>query len=184
MEQSAGERSRATTSVRDDATRVAREWALPFAIGAAALLLDQAIRLPIQLPGHNGVLWMGGLVAARLLSGTGLGASTAGVGALVAAQSSDPLAGFEIAVVGLVMDVVVALRPIATWLWLPLLGAAGNGAVLAMKLATGSAPNAVVTRGLGFAIASYVLYGAIGGAVAGLLPALAARLSRRLASRM
>lgn len=184
MEPTAGERSLATTSARVSASRVAREWALPFAIGAAALLLDQAIRLPVQLPGHNGILWMGGLVAGRLLSGNGLGASTAGVGALIAAQSSDPLAGFEIAVVGLVLDIFVALRPIATWLWRPLLGAAGNVAVLAMKLATGSAPNAVVTRGLGFVIASYVLYGAIGGAIGGLVPMIGARRGRRGSSRI
>ncbi len=179
MDPHAGARSRATTSARVSALAVAREWALPGALGAVALLLEQAIKIPVQLPGHNGVLWMGGLLAGRLVSGNGLGASAAGVGGMIAAQSSDPLAGLEIAVAGLLIDVLVALRRWPLWLWLPLVGALANGAVLAMKLATDSAPHAVVTRGLGLTIASFVLYGAIGGAIAGVLPTLVARVGRR-----
>lgn len=178
MDPNVGARSRATTSARASAVAVAREWALPITIGAVALLLDQLIRIPIQLPGHNGVLWMGGLIAARLVSANGLGASAAGVGGMIAAQSSDPLAGLEIAVAGLLLDMLVVVRRLPQWLWLPIIGAVANAAVLAMKLSTDSAPHAVVTRGLGLAVASFVLYGAIGGAVAGIASAFARRLSR------
>lgn len=170
MDRIAGARSGETTSARANALALAREWALPLAIGAAALLLDQLIRLPVQLPGHNGVLWIGGLVSGRLASRNGLGASAAGVGGMLAAASSDPLAGFEIAVAGLVVDALVAMRPLPAWLWLPLVGAVASGTILALKLATGSAPHALVTRGLLFAVTTYVVYGAIGAA----LPSFAA----------
>lgn len=183
MDPNACARSRATASARSSAVAVAREWALPIAIGAVALLLDQLIRIPIQLPGHNGVLWMGGLIAARLVSANGLGASAAGVGGMIAAQRSDPLAGLEIAVAGLLLDVLVAARRLPQWLWLPIIGAIANAAVLAMKLSTDSAPHAVATRGVGLAVASFVLYGAIGGALAGAGSALARGLTRRDGSR-
>ncbi len=88
MDRIAGARSRETTSARVSALAVAREWLLPLAVGAAALLLDQLLRLPVQLPGHNGVLWIGGLVAGRLASRNGLGASAAGVGGMIAAAGS------------------------------------------------------------------------------------------------
>lgn len=166
MDRIAGARFPETTSARASAVALAREWVLPLAIGAAALLLDQLLRLPVQLPGHNGVLWIGGLLAGRLVSRNGLGASAAGVGGMVAAVSSDPLAGFEIAVAGLVIDALVALRSLPASLWLPLVGALANGLVLALKLATDSAPHAIVTRGLAFAIATYLVYGAIGAALA------------------
>ncbi len=54
--------------------------------------------------------------------------------------------------------------------------------MLALKLATGSAPHAVVTRGLAFAIATYLVYGAVGAA----LPSTVAlvRRARRDESRI
>jgi hypothetical protein len=175
----AGERSRATTSARDSARAVAREWLLPIALGAAALLLDQALRLPVQLPGHNGVLWMGGLLLGRMTSRNGLGASAAGVGGMIAASSSDPLAGFEIAVAGLLMDVLVAFRAVPWVVWAPLVALVANLSVLGLKFATGSIPSAVATRGVGFAVVTYVLYGAIGGAVALVVASVLDRAPRR-----
>ena len=176
MDRTTGARSRATTSALASARALAREWVLPVAIGAAALVLDQVVKLPLQIPGKNGVLWIGGLVLARLVSRNGLGASAAGVGGMLAASSSDPIAGLEIAVAGLVLDVALVLARTDRWLALALLGAACNGVVLAIKLATGSAPNAVAVRGIGFTILSYLLYGAIGGALASVLHATGARI--------
>ena len=143
------------------------------------------VKLPLQIPGKNGVLWIGGIVLGRLASRNALGASAAGVGGMIAASSSDPLVGLEIAVAGLVLDLALALARTERWLAVVLLGAACNGLVLAIKLATGSVPNAVALRGIGFAILSYLMYGAIGGALASVLHASGARIwhSRKTAPR-
>ncbi|MBU6423266.1 MAG: hypothetical protein KGJ98_10625 [Chloroflexota bacterium] len=144
---------------------------LPLVLGALAVALIRAWKMPVQLPGHQGVIWMAALVAARLVSRSRLGATVGGVGAfavgmLPPAEASQALG---ILAAGIVLDAASSLRSLATpLLWSIGMGAIGNAVVLLAKLALGDLPRAILREGVGFGLETYLAFGALGGLCVGL----------------
>lgn len=179
-----GEVVRASTFARTDPIGLARAWLLPLGLGIAAYLLNDTVKLPVQLPGHNALFWITGLALGRLLSANELGGTVAGVGSIVAALALDPLEGWEIAVAGVTLDLLLAFVPLPAVMWIPFVGALANLTVFGAKVLVGDVPNAVITRGPGGSIASYAAFGAIAAGIAALVTssvfiARQARVSRR-----
>ena len=159
----------------------ARAWLLPVCVGLVAVTLPNVVRLPVQLPGHNALFWMAGIVAGRIASGNALGGIAGGLGAVVGSVGADGSAALGFAAAGALVD---GLAATARWLrvgWTALAGLLGNLAILGVKLLVALPPAGAASRGLGTAIESYAAFGAIGGLIGGsaMAAAIAARKARR-----
>lgn len=83
-----------------------------FGAGIAAALLHAAVRIPLHLPGHQGVALMAILMLARLASPYRWAATVASLGAAAAAPLlgfHDPLAPLAYLLPGLVLDLAALL---------------------------------------------------------------------------
>src|SRR5579859_6297746 len=175
---SAGDALPGTSSARIDGLALARDLALPLVLGAAAVAIGQRVKVPVQLPGHEGTLWMAAVVGARLLSRSRGAGSLAGLGALLMSvgPSADLGQGVGILVAGALLDGTAWVRAhTGIFLWALVGGAVGNAAVLATKLVAGDVPRAILRQGIGFGFETYLAFGALGGAIAGLVALAAVR---------
>lgn len=178
---SGGDALRGISSGRTEVRAVARDVALPLVLGVIAIAVVRLVRTPVELPGHQGAIWMAALVAARLASRAPVGGSIAGIGAFAASMVpvADPSQGIGILVAGVVLDAASALRgPAGTLLWSIVAGAVGNAVVLMAKLALGDLPRAVLKQGIGFGLETYLAFGALGGFVVGAVAFAASRRGR------
>jgi hypothetical protein len=70
-----------------DRTRTIIEAAILFGLGMLAVVLHNILRMPMQLPGKQGVIWIAILVAGRCSSRLGIAGSMTGSGAAIASLS-------------------------------------------------------------------------------------------------
>src|SRR5579859_4623375 len=141
----AGEASRAS-AFAGSSLAFARAWLLPLALGVAAATLE--VKIPLQLPGRNGLIWMSCLVAGRLASGNAVGGLVAGAGAFAGSIGGEVTSAIGFLAAGGVIDL---LAPTSRWLrlgWAALAGTLGNLSILAVKLLAGQPPTAAATRGM------------------------------------
>ncbi|MEW6752718.1 MAG: hypothetical protein AB1505_17315 [Candidatus Latescibacterota bacterium] len=138
-------------------------------LGAVAVLLHQALRSPLHLPGRQGLVWMALLVVGRQRSGMPLAATTAGLGAGTFALASflDPLTGFLYAFTGAALDWAWARWPVlqrslwAVGLACGLLHALKPLLRYAMAFPA-AAPHASLAVGLLYPLTTHFLFGAAG----------------------
>jgi hypothetical protein len=169
---SAGDVLPGTSSARIDAGVLARDLALPLVLGIAAVAIGQRVKVPVQLPGHEGAIWMAAVVGARLVSRSRGAGSIAGLGALLMSvgPSADLGQGIGILVAGALLDGTAWIRAhTGIFLWAFVGGAVGNAAVLVTKLIAGDVPRAILRQGIGFGLETYLAFGALGGAIAGIV---------------
>lgn len=147
-------------------------------LGASAVALHSSLRLPLRLPGHNGLVWISLLMIGRLISQRRWAATTSSASA--AAFSLLPILGFEDPLVpityiipGIVIDLgfMLSVRlTISPWT-IALIGAAAYATKPLIRLlaSAGSGfPYPSFAAGIAFPIALHALFGAIG-AVAAIL---------------
>lgn len=156
------------------------EALLLFGLGATAVLLHQALRAPLNLPGRHGLEWMALLILGRALSRSRVAWSITSVGAAtfsvlpIWGAMHDPFIWLIYLVPGLLMDFVFAKLPGMTGkLWfLALLGSLAHATKplirLVITLITGF-PFGSLLYGILYPLGSHLLFGLLGGLVGGLL---------------
>jgi hypothetical protein len=166
------------------------EAGLLVGLGAAAVVLHQALRLPLELPGRHGIEWMALLVLGRSLSRSKTAGTLTGLGAAFTSilpiwgALDDPFIWLIYLVPGLVMDFAFARLPRWTnsLIFLASLGALAHGtkplARWLINLATGF-PYGSLLWGVFYPLGLHMAFGAAGG----LLGALVALGVRKLSDR-
>jgi hypothetical protein len=156
------------------------EALLLFGLGATAVLLHQALRAPLNLPGRHGLEWMALLILGRALSRSRVAGSITSVGAAtfsvlpIWGAVHDPFIWLIYLVPGLLMDFVFAKLPGMTGkLWfLALLGSLAHATKplirLVITLITGF-PFGSLLYGILYPLGSHLLFGLLGGLLGGLL---------------
>ncbi len=85
-----------------------------FCFGGLAVFIHQALRMPMHLPGKQGLIWIALLAAGKYSSRLGLSGSLTGVGAAIASLcfvNHDPFAWLIYFVAGCVTDFIFAGTP-------------------------------------------------------------------------
>ncbi len=85
-----------------------------FGMGIAAVMLHQAFRFPLHLPGKQGLLWIAILVACKCSSRLGLSGSLTGMGAASASvcfAGHDPFSWAIYLTAGFLSDIIVVVIP-------------------------------------------------------------------------
>ena len=170
-------RARTSSSVIDAAASWRRGLLICASLGAAAALFDMLVRMPLHLPGHRGLIGMGILVLARVLTRQPWSASaTAATSALIVAApviSARPSAALLYLVSALVLD--AACLVFAAWrerVWfLALAAGLGNGAKAVALWLLGDR----IAAGFGVQLASHIGFGLCGGLIAAQLWAMTRR---------
>lgn len=144
-----------------------------------------ALRLPLQLPGHSGIFWMGlVIVAAGVVPKAGasslVGLTSGILAAFMGLGDFGALNTFlSYTAVGLGTDfALLLLRDPENLIAATLMGVLGHISKFLVKWATGAmtgAPVGIVALGLARALVGYI----IGGALGGLLGALTLRAMRK-----
>ena len=139
----------------------------------AALVVagNVALRLPVKLPGHSGVVWMAVLVTARGIVPKLGAAATVGLlsGLLAAFMGVGDKGGLDTlvsyAAAGAAVDLVVAIAP-ASALTSAVAGLAGNLAKLGMKVLLElwiGIPTGFLVVGRSYPAATHAVFGLAGG---------------------
>lgn len=147
--------------------------------GASAVVLHQAFRWPLNLPGHHGIEWMAILLIGRACSRLGSAGSLTSLGAvgmtaLTGWMGRDPFIWLIYAVPGLLVDLAFRTLPRYTnriW-FLMLLGALAHSTKPLIRLSITVACGwsfGSFRFGIAYPVASHLLYGLIGGLLAALL---------------
>lgn len=147
-------------------------------LGASAVVLQSTLRLPLRLPGHNGLVWISLLMVGRLISQRPWAATISSVSA--ATFSLFPILGFDdpfvpltYAIPGIVIDLGFRLSgrlTVSAWIVI-LLGAAAHATkpLIRLIVVLGSGfPFPSLETGLVTPVAFHLLFGAAG-AIAALL---------------
>lgn len=167
MAQFAGGSPSATTSSSSSASRWTRTWVWPVLLGVVGAVGAHWLRTPVQLPGHNGFILMLALLGGRLTSGNRLGGVTAGGAGLAAslAFGHDVTGAMGLAPAGAAIDAVLAFPApgVSRVVQSVAAGAAGNLAVLLVKLSADDLPKAAVTHGIAYVVLTYSVFGAVAG---------------------
>jgi hypothetical protein len=171
-------RARTSSSAIDAAAASGRRSLLVcIALGVAAAAFDMLVRMPLHVPGHRGLVGMGILVVARILTRQPWSASaTAATSALIVAApviSARPSAAALYLVSALVLDALCWL--FAAWrerVWsLALAAGLGNGAKAVALWLLGDR----IAAGFGVQLASHIGFGLCGGFIAAQLWVLTRR---------
>jgi hypothetical protein len=162
-------RARTSSSAIDAAAASWRRGLLIcLALGIAAAAFDMLVRMPLHLPGHRGLVGMGILVLARMLTRQPWSAgATAATSALIVASpivSARPSAAALYLVSALVLDAACLL--FATWrerVWfLAIAAGLGNGAKAVALWLLGDR----IAAGFGVQLVSHIGFGLCGGLIA------------------
>jgi len=145
-------------------------------LGVLAVALHAYLRLPIKVPGHNGLFWMALLIFGRLASrrrwaATLSATSAAAISLLPILGFKDPLTPITFLIPGIVIDLGFRLPPryVVSMLAIALIGAAAHTTKPLAKLlvSVGSGPPyPSLAAGIAYPIALHGLFGAIGAIVA------------------
>lgn len=154
--------------------RTLAEVLVLLAVGLLAVLLHQALRAPLHLPGRQGLIWMGLLATGRSASRQQWAGTTIGLGAGLGAFGCflDPLSGFIYSLSGVFVDwAYTALPGMRARMWL-FAGACGLVHALKPLLRYGidlftPLPHGSLAFGLAYPLTTHFLFGAAG-ALAGL----------------
>jgi hypothetical protein len=161
-------RARTSSNAIDAAASWRRGLLICSALGVGAAAFDMLVRMPLHLPGHRGLVGMGILVLARVLTRQPWSASaTAATSALIVAApviSARPSAAMLYLVSALVLDAACLL--FATWrerVWILAIAAGlGNGAKAVALWLLGDR----IAAGFGVQLASHIGFGLCGGLIA------------------
>jgi hypothetical protein len=161
-------RARTSSSAIDAAASWRRGLLIWSALGVGAAAFDMLVRMPLHLPGHRGLVGMGILVLARMLTRQPWSAAaTAATSALIVASpivSARPSAAALYLVSALVLDAACLL--FATWrerVWfLAIAAGLGNGAKAVALWLLGDR----IAAGFGVQLASHIGFGLCGGLIA------------------
>ena len=155
-------------------------------LAALCMLAKGALRIPLHVPGHSGVLWVALFVIGRgLVNKRGAGVllgSIAGVLATFAGfGESGPLEWVKWVAAGVILELLMLVVPgdLRSWLKAGLVGAGLHLGKLAGLTLVGvilRVPFALLFLGLGLSAATHVVFGAAGG----LLGALVLRELRKI----
>lgn len=157
-------------------TNAAAETIFLIGIGVLAVTLHAYLRLPIKVPGHKGLIWIGLLMAGRLISQRRWAATTTSAGAAV--SSLLPIMGFKepvdtavFLISGIVVDLGFLLSPrlVVSLLGVSLLGAFAHStkpvAKILISLGTGF-PYPSLLAGILYPLSLHALFGAAGAILA------------------
>lgn len=160
-------------------TSAAAETIFLLLLGAAAVALHATLRLPVKLPGHKGVLYIGMLMIGRLVSTRSWSASTASASAgavslIPVLGFKDPLDPLTFFLAGIVIDVGFrSLKGIGASIWsIALFGAVAHATKPLVRLLylpiIGTAYPSLI-NGILYPLGLHLLFGAIGAVAAALL---------------
>jgi len=163
-----------------------RDLMLIALVAALCMLAKQLLRIPVNVPGHSGVLWVALFVICRgLINKRGTGVLL-GIVAGVLAQFAGfghqgPFEWTKWLAAGIVLEVLTLAIPgdLRDWGKAAVVGAAlhlGKLAALTLAGLILRVPVALLLLGLGWSATTHVIFGAIGG----LLGALALRELRKV----
>lgn len=168
------------SSIRSNGLAVWVETLLLVGLGVLAVVLHQAFRFPLELPGRHGIEWMALLIVGRGLSRSRYAGSITSAGAAVASvlpiwgAMDDPFIWLIYLIPGLVMDLAFARLP--HWkenlIFLASLGGLAHVtkplARWIINLVLGY-PYGSLLWGVAYPTATHLLFGAVGGLLGGLL---------------
>jgi len=166
-------------------TSVAAEALFLILLGVVGVALHAYLRLPIKVPGHNGLLWIALLMVGRLVSQRRWAASisstsAAAISLLPVMGFKDPLDTITLLIPGVVIDLAFLISPrlLASLVALALVGAFAHAtkpiAKLIVSAGTGF-PYPSLIAGILYPLSLHALFGAAG--------AILAAISVRLVSR-
>ena len=166
-------------------TSAAAETLLLILLGVVGVALHAYLRLPIKVPGHNGLLWIALLIVGRLVSQRRWAASisstsAAAISLLPVMGFKDPLDTITLLIPGVVIDLAFLISPrlLASLVALALVGAFAHAtkpiAKLIVSAGTGF-PYPSLIAGILYPLSLHALFGAAG--------AILAAISVRLVSR-
>lgn len=166
-------------------TSAAAETVFLIGLGVLAVTLLAYLRLPLKIPGHKGLIWIGLLIVGRLVSqrrwaATTSSASAAAISLLPVMGFKDPLDTAVFLISGFVLDLGYLLSPrLVVSIWgVALLGALAHTVKPIAKLlvSVGSGfPYPSLMLGLAYPLALHALFGAAGA----ILAVISIRLVRR-----
>lgn len=147
--------------------------------GTLVAITNDITRLPLHMPAHTSIWWMGLLVLGKgLIPKKGAGfimGIVSGVLAVFFGLGSEGVFDFfKYFMPGLLLDLTAPLfaYQLESWLVGAILGALASVAKMIANVVVGMAlklPLVFLTLGLGFTAVSHVIFGAIGGVLASLL---------------
>ncbi|MFQ5922103.1 MAG: hypothetical protein ACE5M4_04610 [Anaerolineales bacterium] len=166
-------------------TSAAAETIFLVVLGVLAVTLHAYLRLPIKVPGHNGLVWIGLLMVGRLVSrrrwaATISSTSAAATSLLPVMGFKDPLDAVTFLIPGIVLDLGFMLSPrFVVSLWaIALLGAIAHATKPVAKLlvSVGSGfPFPSLVAGVAYPLSLHALFGAAGA----ILALISLKLGRR-----
>jgi hypothetical protein len=157
-------------------TSAATETLFLVLLGVIGVTLHAYLRLPIKVPGHNGLLWIALLMVGRLVSRRRWAASisstsAAAISMLTVMGFKDPLDTITLMIPGIVIDLgfLVSPRLVVSLLGVALLGAFAHAtkpvAKLLVSLGTGF-PYPSLFAGMLYPLSLHALFGAAGAILA------------------
>ena len=166
-------------------TSAATETLFLVLLGVVGVTLHAYLRLPIKVPGHNGLLWIALLMVGRLVSRRRWAASisstsAAAISLLPVMGFKDPLDTITLLIPGIVIDLgfMVSPRIVVSLLALALVGAFAHAtkpiAKLLVSVGTGF-PYPSLIAGILYPLSLHALFGAAGA----ILAAISVRLIGR-----
>jgi len=163
-----------------------RDLLLIALIAALCMLAKQLLRVPINIPGHSGLLWVALFVICRGLvdkRGTGLllGAVAGVLAQFAGFGHQGPFEWTKWVAAGILLEVLTLLTPgdLRNWWKAAIVGAGlhlGKLAGLTLVSVILRVPLALIVLGLGWSATTHVIFGVAGG----LLGALALRELRKV----
>jgi hypothetical protein len=148
-------------------------------MAALAVVAKLAIRMPLHVPGHSGVLWVAVFIVCRGLvdkRGTGvlLGVVAGVLATFAGLGDSGPLEWVKWLAAGLVLELLVLALPgdLRSWLKAGIVGAGLHLGKLAGLTLAGiilRVPFALLVLGLGWSATTHVVFGAAGGLLGALV---------------
>ena len=163
-----------------------RDLLLIALVAALCMLAKQLLRVPVNVPGHSGVLWVALFVICRgLIDKRGTGVLLGLVAGLLAQFAGfghqGPFEWTKWLAAGIVLEVLTLILPgdLRGWSKAAVVGAAlhlGKLAALTLAGLVLRVPIALLLLGLGWSATTHVIFGVLGG----LLGALALRELRRV----
>jgi len=147
--------------------------------GTLVAIVNEITRLPLHMPGHTSIWWMGLLVLGRGLipkkgAGIIMGIVSGVLAVFLGLGKEGVFVFFKYFTPGLVLDIIAPLfyNKLESPIIGTICGALASVTKMIVNLALGLAlnlPMVFLTLGLGFTAVSHVIFGAIGGVLATLL---------------
>ncbi len=146
--------------------------------GTLIAIANNILRMPLHMPGHTSIWWMGILVLGKgLIPKKGAGITMGIVSGMVVVLLGDKdgvIVFFKYLMPGIMLDLISPLfyNKLESPIIGAICGALASVAKMIANVALGMAlnlPMVFLTLGLGFTAISHVIYGAIGGVLATIL---------------